>query len=47
VITSQPQPNNLTVQVGSNVTMAVAASGNQLSYQWQRDNTPISGVTNP
>jgi hypothetical protein len=25
VITSQPQPNNLTVQVGSNVTMAVAA----------------------
>jgi pectin methylesterase-like acyl-CoA thioesterase len=47
VITSQPQPNNLTVQVGSNVTMAVAASGNQLSYQWQQNGTPISGVTNP
>src|SRR5204863_7385525 len=43
VITSQPQPNNLTVQVGSNVTMAVAASGNQLSYQWTRNNSPILG----
>jgi hypothetical protein len=47
VITSQPQPNNLTVQVSSNVTMAVAASGNQLSYQWQRNNAPISAATNP
>jgi hypothetical protein len=37
----------LTVQVGSNVTMAVAASGNQLTYQWQRNGTPISGATNP
>jgi pectin methylesterase-like acyl-CoA thioesterase len=46
VITSQPQPSNLTVQVGSNVTMAVAASGPQLSYQWQRSDTPISSETN-
>src|SRR5215471_19095092 len=36
VITSQPQPTSLTVQVGSNVTMAVGASGNQLSYQWNQ-----------
>src|SRR5580765_5567397 len=43
VITSQPQPNNLTVQVGSNVTMAVAASGNQLSYQWPRNGSSILG----
>jgi pectin methylesterase-like acyl-CoA thioesterase len=43
VITSQPQPTNLTVQVGSNVTMSVAASGNSLTYQWQRNGTAING----
>ncbi|HEX8190606.1 MAG TPA: pectinesterase family protein [Pyrinomonadaceae bacterium] len=43
VITSQPQPTNLTVQVGSNVTMSVAASGNALAYQWQRNGTAIGG----
>jgi pectin methylesterase-like acyl-CoA thioesterase len=43
VITSQPQPTNLTVQVGSNVTMSVAASGNSLTYQWQRNGNAIVG----
>src|SRR5919205_175144 len=43
VITSQPKPNNLTVQVGSNVTMSVAASGNSLTYQWQRNGAALSG----
>ena len=43
VITSQPQPTNLTVQVGSNVTMSVAASGNSLAYQWQRNGVAIAG----
>lgn len=43
VITSQPQPSNLVVQVGSNVTMSVGASGQNLSYQWQKDNAPIVG----
>ncbi|HEX8291953.1 MAG TPA: pectinesterase family protein [Pyrinomonadaceae bacterium] len=43
VITSQPQPSNLTVQVGSNVTMSVAASGNQLSYQWLKNGAPVAG----
>ncbi|HEX8290418.1 MAG TPA: pectinesterase family protein, partial [Pyrinomonadaceae bacterium] len=43
VITSQPQPTNLTVQVGSNVTMSVAASGNSLSYQWRRNGAAIAG----
>ena len=47
VITSQPQPTNLTVQVGSNVTMSVGASGNQLSYQWQKSGNPISAAANP
>ncbi len=46
VITSQPQPNNLTVQVGSNVTMSVGASGNQLSYQWTKDGNPIPAAGN-
>lgn len=43
VITSQPQPSSLTVQVGSNVTMAVGAGGSALTYQWQKDGKPISG----
>ncbi|HEX8145161.1 MAG TPA: pectinesterase family protein [Pyrinomonadaceae bacterium] len=43
VITSQPQPSNLVVQVGSSVTMSVGASGNSLSYQWRKDGAPISG----
>ena len=43
VITSQPQPTNLTVQVGSNVTMSVAATGNSLSYQWRKGGQPIPG----
>ncbi len=43
VITSQPQPGNLTVQVGSNVTTSVAASGNALTYQWRKNGAPISG----
>src|SRR5215510_4823925 len=47
VITSQPQPTSLTVQVGSNVTMALGASGNQLSYQWNQNGNPISAALNP
>lgn len=43
VITSQPQPSNLTVQVGSNVTMSVAATGNSLTYQWRRDGAALVG----
>ena len=43
VITSQPQPSSLTVQVGSNVTMSVGASGNALSYQWHKNGVPITG----
>ncbi len=44
-IVSQPQPNSLTVQVGSNVTLAVGAQGSQLTYQWQKDGQPV--LTNP
>ncbi|HEY9285837.1 MAG TPA: pectinesterase family protein [Pyrinomonadaceae bacterium] len=43
VITAQPQPSNLTVQVGSNVQMSVAASGNQLSYQWHKNGAAVAG----
>ncbi|HEV2861284.1 MAG TPA: pectinesterase family protein [Pyrinomonadaceae bacterium] len=43
VITSQPQPSNLTVQVGSNVTTSVAATGNSLSYQWRKNGSPVAG----
>src|SRR5215207_5258550 len=43
VITAQPQPSNLTVQVGSDVTMSVAADGAQLSYQWLRNGAPVAG----
>ena len=43
VITSQPQPGALTVQVGSNVTLAFGASGNGLTYQWQNNGQPLAG----
>jgi pectate lyase/pectin methylesterase-like acyl-CoA thioesterase len=43
VITSQPQPSSVTVQVGSNVTLAVAATGSALSYQWQKNEVAIGG----
>jgi pectin methylesterase-like acyl-CoA thioesterase len=42
VITAQPQPSNLTVSVGSNVTMSVGASGTQLSYQWLLNGAPVA-----
>jgi pectin methylesterase-like acyl-CoA thioesterase len=42
VITAQPQPSNLTVSVGSNVTMSVGASGTQLSYQWLQNGVPVA-----
>ncbi|HEX8407929.1 MAG TPA: pectinesterase family protein [Thermoanaerobaculia bacterium] len=42
VITAQPQPSNLTVQVGSTVTMSVGATGTELTYQWLRNGAPIT-----
>lgn len=43
-ITSQPQ--NTTVLLGRPVTLAVTASGTApLTYQWQRNGTPIPGAT--
>lgn len=43
VITSQPQPANLTVQVGSNVTLAIAARGNAPTFQWQKNGADVAG----
>jgi len=43
VITAQPQPSNLTVQVGSNVSMSVGATGSSLSYQWTKDGVALTG----
>lgn len=45
-ILSQPQPSNLTVQVGSAVSLAIAASGSGLSYQWTRNGQPIPASAN-
>ena len=39
----QPQPLALTLQVGSSVSMAVAASGSALTYQWQKDGKSVTG----
>src|SRR4029077_4139417 len=33
----------LTLQVGSNVSMTVGASGAGLSYQWRKDGQPVTG----
>jgi len=40
------QPTSQSVTVGSNVTLAVAASGTApFTYQWSKDNTALSGAT--
>ena len=41
-ITSQPQPSALTLQVGGQATLAIGASGNQITYQWQLNGQPIT-----
>ncbi|HLJ47199.1 MAG TPA: pectinesterase family protein [Bryobacteraceae bacterium] len=43
VITSQPQPTSLTLQVGNSVTLAVGANGSSLNYQWLKDGNPVTG----
>ncbi len=43
VITAQPQPSALTVQVGSPVIMAVGAAGNAINYQWMKDGKDVAG----
>jgi gliding motility-associated-like protein len=45
VITTQP--TNVTICAGNNATFTVIASGDNLSYQWQKDNMDIAGATNP
>jgi pectate lyase len=47
VITVQPQPLALTIQVGSPVNMAVAAAGSALRYAWQKDGNAIAGASTP
>ncbi|MBU6378324.1 MAG: hypothetical protein KJS95_07295 [Gammaproteobacteria bacterium] len=42
-ITTQPVAQ--TASVGGSVTLSVTASGEQLQYQWLRDDQPISGAT--
>jgi hypothetical protein len=44
VITSHP--NSQTVSLNDTATFTVSASGSNLSYQWQKNNTNISGATN-
>lgn len=39
------QPANQTVDEGSNVALFVIAAGENLSYQWQKDGTDLSGET--
>ena len=43
VITAQPQPSALTLQVGSSVTMAIAAEGSAITYEWRKDSKEIPG----
>ena len=43
--TIQTQPANKTVTVGQTATFTVGASGGSLTYQWQMNTQPISGVT--
>lgn len=44
-ITTQPQSS--TVEVGTNVTLSVAATGTPApTFQWKKDGSPINGATN-
>ncbi|MCF8226739.1 MAG: immunoglobulin domain-containing protein [Bacteroidales bacterium] len=45
-ITITAQPSNKTVCEGDNVNFSVTATGTNLSYQWQKDGTDLSGETN-
>lgn len=42
-ITAQPAPISQTVSVGANVQYSVGASGSSLTYQWLKDDNPITG----
>ncbi len=42
-ITSEPQPQ--TVTTGDTATFSAVATGSALTYQWNRNGTPISGAT--
>jgi endonuclease I/predicted RNA-binding protein with TRAM domain len=39
------QPENQSVCEGENITLSITASGDNLSYQWQKDGADISGET--
>jgi hypothetical protein len=42
-ISTQPESQHLAL--GTNATLSVTADGTGLSYQWQKDGTPITGAT--
>ncbi len=39
------QPSNATVCIGDNATFSITATGDEISYQWQKDGSNISGAT--
>lgn len=39
------QPSNATLATGQTLTLAVAATGRELGYQWFKDDTAIAGAT--
>ncbi|MDX1982859.1 MAG: PQQ-dependent sugar dehydrogenase [Bryobacteraceae bacterium] len=44
-ISISSHPASITVAAGSQATFSVTASGSNLSYQWQRNGSPINGAT--
>ncbi|RYZ97591.1 MAG: T9SS type B sorting domain-containing protein, partial [Sphingobacteriaceae bacterium] len=47
VITSQPSPTPQTVCEGTPITITIAATGTNLTYQWFKGTTPVNGATSP
>lgn len=39
------QPASTTVEQGKTLTLSVSATGSDLTYQWRKNNVPISGAT--
>lgn len=41
------QPNNTNACIGDDISLAVVASGDGISYQWQKGNSDLAGATTP
>ncbi|MBN1143091.1 MAG: immunoglobulin domain-containing protein [Bacteroidales bacterium] len=46
-VTITDQPDNTSACTGDDISLAVAATGDGISYQWQKGNADLAGATSP